>query len=171
MAQRQRDELSPDDYPSVELIYDFVLPSYDWAVRRLDTLERRIDHILNLLFTLTLAVPVVTIAIAGADNNPDFLHWSGIVALGLFLVTAVFGIYVRQAGELTFMDIRGMYEEWGYLTPYTFKQYVTYYAGGDFADNVAFVKKKARQTDLVVTLFFGEIAFGLVWAYSVISSA
>ena len=34
MAERQRDELSPDDYPSVELIYDFVLPSYDWAVRR-----------------------------------------------------------------------------------------------------------------------------------------
>lgn len=39
MVERRRDELSPGDYPSVELIYDFVLPSYDWAVRRLDTLD------------------------------------------------------------------------------------------------------------------------------------
>ena len=69
MVEERRDELNPDEFPSIEEIYEFALPSYDWAIRRLDTIERRFDHLLTLTFTLTLAVPVVTIAIAGAENQ------------------------------------------------------------------------------------------------------
>lgn len=66
MAEERRGELNPDEFPSIEFIYEFALPSYDWAARRLvDTIERRFDHLLTLTFTLTLAVPVVTIAVAG----------------------------------------------------------------------------------------------------------
>ncbi len=36
MAVEQRDELDPKEFPSIEAICEFVLPSYDWAVRRLD---------------------------------------------------------------------------------------------------------------------------------------
>ena len=170
MAEQQRDEFDPGEFPSIEVIYEFVLPSYDWAVRRLDTIERRFDHLLTLTFTLTLAVPVVTIAIAGAENQPDLLQWQGGVALVLFVATAISGIVVRQHGELTFMNIDGMYDELGDLSPHTFKQHVTYYAGEDFARNMIFLKNKARGSDLVATLFFGEMAFGLWWAYNVISS-
>ena len=170
MEEEQRDELDPDEFPSIEAIYEFVLPSYDWAVRCLDTIERRFDHLLTLTFTLTLAVPVVTIAVAGAENQPNLLHWQCIVALALFVVTAISGILIRQHIELMFLNIAGIYLEWGDLSPYTFKQHVTYYAGQDFARNMAFLKNKARGSDLVATLFFGEIAFGLWWAYNVISS-
>ena len=97
---------------------------------------------MTLTFTLTLAVPVVTIAIAGAENQPDLLHWQGIVALGLFLVTAILGIIIRQQGELKFMDISGMYVDWGSLSPHTFKQYVAYYAGEDFTENMIFWRKR-----------------------------
>lgn len=80
------------------------------------------------------------------------------------------GILIRQHGELRFMNIGGMYLDWGDLSSYTFKQNVTYYASEDFARNMIFLKNKARGSDLVATLFFGEIAFGLWWAYNVISS-
>ena len=115
-------------------------------------------------------MPVVTIAVAGAENQPNLLHWQGVVALLLFLATAISGIVIRQHGELTFLNIGGIYLEWGDLSPYTFKQHVTYYAGQDFASNMAFLKNKARGSDLVATLFLGEIALGLWWAYNVISS-
>ena len=170
MAEEQIDEFDPGEFPSIEVIYEFVLPSYDWAVRRLDTIERRFDHLLTLTFTLTLAVPVVTIAIAGAESQPNLLHWQGVVALVLFVATAMSGIVIRQHGELTFMNIDGMYDELGDLSPCTFKQHVAYYAGEDFARNMVFLKNKARGSDLVALLFFGEIAFGLWWAYNVISS-
>ncbi len=170
MAEERRGELNPDEFPSIEHIYEFALPSYDWAARRLDTIERRFDHLLTLTFTLTLAVPVVTIAVAGAENQPDLLHWQGVVALGLFLATAILGIIIRQQGELKFMDISGMYVDWGNLSPHTFRQYVAYYAGEDFTENMILLEKKARGSDWVATLFFSEIMFGLWWAYSVISS-
>ena len=148
MAEEQRDELDPGEFPSIEVIYEFVLPSYDWAVRRLDTIERRFDHLLTLTFTLTLAVPVVTIAIAGAESQPNLLHWQGGVALVLFVATAISGIVIRQHGELTFMNIDGMYDELGNLSPHTFKQHVTYYAGVDFVQEHGLSKEQGARVRL-----------------------
>ncbi len=31
MSVEQRDELDPGEFPSIEVIYEFVLPSYDWG--------------------------------------------------------------------------------------------------------------------------------------------
>ncbi len=40
---------NPDErYPSLGLAYDISMQSYDWSIRRLQDVERRIDNLLRL---------------------------------------------------------------------------------------------------------------------------
>jgi hypothetical protein len=52
-----------DEYPSLELAYEYVLPSYEWAMSRSDMLEQRLQDSITLITTVTLAVPVLATAI------------------------------------------------------------------------------------------------------------
>ena len=53
-----------EQYPSVELAYDFVIPSYEWASMRVETIERCIEGLLTYITTVTLALTIATVAIA-----------------------------------------------------------------------------------------------------------
>ena len=46
-----------DSQSSLDLAYEFVRDSYDWMLRRMDALKRRIDSLLLFVATLTFAIP------------------------------------------------------------------------------------------------------------------
>ena len=51
----EEDEIQPEDrWKGMLLAYDFVLPSYDWAMQRLNAVEGRIQSL--MMFSVSLAV-------------------------------------------------------------------------------------------------------------------
>ena len=48
-----------EDYPGINLAYDFVRPSYDWATNRLDAMDARLRGIQAFVSGFTLGAPVI----------------------------------------------------------------------------------------------------------------
>lgn len=51
-------------YPSVELAYPFVKDSYDVLLKRIDALDGKIQTVISLALTVTLAIPVITVGMS-----------------------------------------------------------------------------------------------------------
>ena len=49
----------PREFPSVHLAYPVAMEAYEWAARRMDTMDSRIQTILALGTSLSVAAPVV----------------------------------------------------------------------------------------------------------------
>ena len=75
---RRREHRLIDEYPSLDLAYDYVRPSYDLLSRRLDAVENRGRAVLTFASTLTFAMPLLAANLLGSglfeeqlDIEPD----------------------------------------------------------------------------------------------------
>ena len=76
-------------WPSVDLAYEFVAPSYDWAQRRFESIERRIHTFLAFTATLTLGVPALMAAVAQCVNFGSAWFIAGMICAIIILLLGI----------------------------------------------------------------------------------
>ena len=64
------------------------------------------------------------------------------LAIACFVVELIVGTYARLCGSVRLLNPATLYEKWLEWPPWEFKKNFIYWAGEDFKDNVALVKKK-----------------------------
>ena len=163
----KEEPFSDADYPSIDLAYEIVLPSYDWAIRRLQVVEQRIEGLLRLTTTATIAIPVIAFATTKDVDPTVYLNWQAVVASALFFLTTVLGLLARRFGGISVIDPKQLYDNHLKKGKRELKKDLIYFAGLDFQDNVRLIERKSRCADLLVVLFVLELVFGVWWLVSV----
>lgn len=152
-----------EQYRSLDLAYEYVLPSYDWAVRRSDAVESRIQALLGLITTITLAAVAFVRAIARVDiGDPIWLVLAGLA----FIAAVVCGVIGRTTGELQIVSPEALYNEWLDKPPETFRTESIYYAGQNLRSNERLVRKRHRFLTWMIVLFALEVVLLGAWILS-----
>ena len=147
-------------YPSVDLAYNFVKPSYDWMLNRFEAANSKIQGLLTFSATVTAAFPILAKAIF---DNVDFssLWFYGAIIAFIFLV--VTGIVGRRMGSIVLVHPEVLYEKYLYYSHWRFQQTIIYWAGKHFNSNTKIIVKKAWCTDIMTIFLLGEIVCIAVW--------
>jgi hypothetical protein len=151
-----------DAWPSTTLAYEFVRPSYDVVLKRLETVELRIRAILTLAATLTLAAPVFIPSFAG-KREPLSVWFVG--ALVVFAVIGWWGLGPRSRGHVKIISPRFLYERTLHLPQRDFMSLALKTAGEDFDANMALVNHHGVLADRMGILLIGEAALLVCWAF------
>ena len=160
---------NPDEYyPSLELAYEVSLLTYDWAIRRLQDVERRIDNLLRLGLTGTVAFPIIVVAVTEDSRNfADYATWPGAVTFLLFLAALILGVFARQHGHITLINPKRLYKNHIRKESWNFKRHIIHYAGKHHRTNAELIQTKSTCADMVSVLFGIEIVFGVFWVLTV----
>lgn len=160
-----QEEMPPT--PSVSLAYPLAVQSYDWFGKRLDFLDARIQGILGLQITLTLATPIALKAL-----DVEFREWWIAVAAVAFLVAIGLGIYARLAGHMAMMSLEIIYDSWIQDTEEDFKRQFVYYAGKHFNHNNKLLKKRYNLLIMSIICFASTVVLlGVSVAFEALESA
>ena len=164
-------------YPSIELAYQFVEPSYSWALDRLRAVESRIERLLTLIAAVTLAVPVAATAMSNSqllDGQAITLNLQVTIAGGLALLCVIIsvaaGLYGRRMGTIKLVDLTKLYEFYLSQEQVDFRKDTVYFAGKNLRANNKLINYKTGVADLMSGLLIAEIILGVIWAYPLLSS-
>ena len=143
--------------------YDFVIPSYGWAIQRMEASANRIQGLITYAASLTFAAPVVVKALnEEADLTSAWFFISlglfaaiGAVGLGLNLLRR--GIKVVDPGHLT-------EDDWLLLSDEDFKLEMVKVAGVNTAHNVGLINWRASISDLLTVALILEVVCLGLWA-------
>lgn len=130
---------------------------------RVDSSNRRLDSLLQLAVTLSLAAPV---GIASLINDPNFESIYAGGAAAAFVVFLAIGFVARSVlgeGGVVLLDPSTHYNEWLDLTEAEFKIRSVYWAGQHFDRNATTVWNKAWASYLMMAAFLIEIALIIAW--------
>jgi hypothetical protein len=147
-------------YPSVDLAYNFVKPSYDWMLSRFEAANSKIQGLLTFSATITAAFPILVKAIF---NDVDFSSpwFYGAIIAFIFLVLT--GIVGRRLGSIVLVHPEVLYEKYLYYSHWRFQQTIIYWAGKHFNMNNKIIVKKAWCTDIMTIFLLGEILCIAIW--------
>lgn len=152
---------SPDpDYPGVHRAYDFVLPSYQWLLARVESADNRLASVMTTASTLTLAAPVFlrTIRPDLSFSSPWFLGALG--CFGLLVALATIG---RLRGTLALVHPAKLYDLSLHESEWEAKKNAVYFAGQHFAHNRSVVATKARYGLVAALLLALEVLAFVAW--------
>jgi hypothetical protein len=145
-------------YPSVGLAYEFVKPSYDWMLNRLQAIDSKIQGLLTFATAITAAIPVFAKAIHVNFSSAWF--YAAIITYVLF---AVLGIVGLRFGKVRLINPEILYNRWVNKTIWQFQKDGIYFAGKDFKDNKNLIERKSLFRDFMAILFVGEVLCVIVW--------
>ena len=155
---------NPDDYPSIDLAYEVSLRTYDWAISRLQDVERRIDNLLRLGLTGTIALPIIAQAITKESKDLiEYATWPVGVAFVLFVLALSLGVLARRHGRITLINPKLLYDKQISKEPWDFKRQIIYFAGKTHITNAKLIESKSTCADIVAVLFGVELVFGAIW--------
>jgi hypothetical protein len=146
-------------YPSVDLAYDFVKPSYDWMVTRFEAINSKIQGLLTFSVTITAAIPVIVKSIF---NSISFTPWF-VGALIAFIILVIIGIIGMRMGAIALLHPKTLYNKYLYCSHWEFQQRVLYWAGEHFSKNKAIIDKKALFRDVITGILLIEISCFVLW--------
>ena len=150
-----------DQYPSVNVAYERAMASYQSMTERLESATQRIDSLLQLTITLTLAVPI---AIGSLIEEPEFESPYALAAAVAFVLFLVTGFVARSLlGGLMLIDPAVLYNESLHLPEAEFKARSIYWAGEHFGHNSQTVWRKAWASYAMMAFFLAEIAMIIAW--------
>lgn len=160
MNENEGNKLDVDNakYPSISLAYEFVKPSYDWMLNRLQAIDSKIQGLLTFATAITAAIPVFAKALHVDFNSAWF--YAAIIAYVSFAVLGTVGL---RFGKVRLINPGMLYEKWVYKTIWQFQKDGIYFAGKDFKDNKNLVERKSLFRDSMAILFVGEVLCVIVW--------
>ena len=146
--------------PGVLLAYEFVIPSYQWLIQRLDAVDLRIQTLQAFSATVTLAAPILAATVVSDIDlqSPWFIG-----ALPLFVLTVLIGVLARMWGRLKLLSPQNLYDMYLEDSDWTFRNDVLYYAGEHFESNRSLINKKGFIADGMTILFVAETILLLTW--------
>ena len=146
------------------------MASYQEIAARYDAANQRIDGLLTLTSTVTLAAPIV---VAAAGGDPDFRSPALIAAVVLFSAALLVGAIARGfAGKSRLIGPSSLYADWLGLSPSEFKLNGIYWAGEHFRQTADAIWRKSWAAHAMTVLFLAEGIALLVWVwYGAVRSA
>lgn len=147
-------------YPSVDLAYDFVKPSYDWMITRLETINGKIQELLTFSATITAALPVI---VKATFSRLSFISPWFLGAIATFIILTVIGILRARMGSVSLPHPKALYDKYLHCSHWEFQQRVIYWAGEHFAKNKACIDKKALFRDIIAFGLLIEILCFVLW--------
>ena len=168
----EQSNFTGDEFPSLDLAYEFIIPSYDWALRRLDAVERRIESLI-VIVTATTGTAILGVIALAQKTGLDFSLcrwevWVGLLAFLCFVLSMALGFYARHLGRVTFLDpaFFGTISE----TPAVFRWNAVQDASEDLRKHADLVARKSRWADWVLIPFIVEVLLVAVLLVSLLSS-
>ena len=164
--------------PSLSLAYEFVKPSYDWALHRITSVEQRIDGILGLAGAITVAIPLGVAALGRVQAMPlntifnsQAANITGGCALATFVIAFILGIIARQWGSL-YLARLGDFDKEGWLDyeRNKFHREMILLAGEDLEHNIELVGTRSTLANVMCGVLVLELFLGLAWGYLTLSS-
>ena len=150
-------------YPALELAYGLVLPSYEWALQRLDAIDARLRHIATLAASITAAVPL---AMAAIDGSVSLTPWF-VVGAAIGVLTMVLSTYAQTAGVLILLDPAKIRPHLT-MTPDEFRDYLLDYAGRHQATNGKVINARGYWAMGLSVLVALEVGLFTVWVVQTI---
>jgi len=147
-------------YPSVEHAYDFVKPSYDWMVTRLEAINSKIQGLLTFAATITAAIPVIAKAIFNDANFHSVWFYLVIASFAFLVIVGVIGLRV---GKIILLSPKILYDKCLHYPQWEFKRIVIYWAGEHLDENKKLVDKKASFRDVMTIALLVEILCICLW--------
>ena len=150
-----------DEFPGLDLAYERAMASYQEIAARDAATGQRIDGLLTLTSTVTLAAPLVVAATGAAPAwQSPFL----VAVACLFAAVLVLGVAGRGlAGSPRPVDPTDLYAEWIDLDETDFKLEAVYWAGEHFEHGMRVVWRKSLIAHAMTALFIVEIVMLLAW--------
>lgn len=153
----------PRQPAGIDLAYDFVLPSYQWALQRWEALDSRLHTLLAFATGLTVAGPTL----AAVVNETVILTRPFWLALAVFGVLAFVGLFTRTLGTLVIIDPKILAAEWTGLSGQDFKLHMLDVAGEHAAYNQRRVNLKGHLVTAMTVLFLIEAALLTWWGTAI----
>lgn len=147
-------------YPSVELAYEFVKPSYDWMLDRLEAANNKIQHLLTFSASITAVLPLVSKAIFSEISFNSGWFYSTIFVFILLVIT---GIIAKRIGNITLVNIESLYEKYLHYSNWEFKRNMLFWAVKHLNANKKNVNTKNLLLDIMTILLLCEIIFAVIW--------
>jgi hypothetical protein len=153
--------VDPSNYPGIHRAYDFVLPSYSWALDRLKSVDGRLQEVMAYAATLTFAAPVI---VATLQKEPDFTAWPFLLALTMFLLILAIGLVARTWGLVALPSPTTFYQKWSHFDDWTFKKNAVLFAGKHLERNQRLINNKGWAVTAMTVLLALELFLLLGWA-------
>lgn len=155
-------DFNPALYPSIDLAYPLAIASYEVILKRLDSLDARVQGMMTFAATMTLAVPVFL------SNKGISFHsrWFWLTIF-CFVAGSILGTLARIQGTLKQIDPGKLYTHYLGLSEAEFKKDTIYYAGVNLAHNNDLVEKRFRLMVAMNVFYLAEVAAMAFWAASV----
>jgi len=160
--RRLRGDGLAGEYPSLDLAYDYVRPSYDLLSRRLDAAENRGRAVLTFASTLTFAMPLLTANLLGSGVRHLDSTWF-LLAIAAFAGIIVCGVILSTGVDFRLPSPKKLYEEHMDVPPDQFKVNQLYYAAEDFVSNRRLVARLSWTTSIAAILLLLEAAAFAMW--------
>ena len=155
------------DKETLELAYEMIVPAYDWSLRRLSSVERRIERLIALIVIVTAALPVAVMTLGQdeAISTSSLPLTLASCALALATFAVAFLIYSRQMGLVQYALPSALYHEERLSEPVAeFRREVLKEAGKAIDENRALANKRSYGADWMTGVFGIEVLLGIVWA-------
>jgi hypothetical protein len=144
------------------LAYEFVRPTYEALLKRLETVEGRVRAILTFSATVSFAVPTFVAATLGIGKHEFTSPWF-FLAMVVFLATGVIGLTSALSGEIRLVDPAKLYDEWLGLSEFEFKRRAIWVAGQDVQTNARLVNRLGTTANWMAAGLLVEIVLLLAW--------
>ncbi|MXW35896.1 MAG: hypothetical protein F4Z60_10480 [Chloroflexi bacterium] len=140
------------------------MASYQGIAARYDAANQRLDGLLTLTSTVTLAAPLIVAATGAASALQSPL----VVAVAcLFAAVLVLGVAGRGVvGSPRLVDPADLYEDWIDLEEIDFELEAVYWAGEHFEHGMRVVWRKSLIAHAMTALFILEVVVLLAWIAS-----
>lgn len=154
MSEKSNEE----QFPSVELAYPIAVNAYEVALKRLDTMDGRLQTII----AFAVSVYGGFVSFASSSKIPFDSCWFVVATLSCVLA-AGYGIYGRLAGDVRMLKPSNLYKGWLVNEKWEFQKDLIYCAGKAFDENMTLVTKKWQISVHVTILLVCEVAALTVW--------
>lgn len=164
MNEMESDQPDESAWPSVDLAYEFVAPSYDWIQSRFESVERRIQTFLAFTATLTLGLPALMVAVVKSVDFGSIWFIAAMVTAIVILALGIAAKIISGSSGIWFLSPDNLYEGWLHYSEWEFKKNAIYWAGQHFNANVALINKMGWILTGMIVLFSAEVILLLAWA-------
>ena len=146
-------------YPSVDLAYEIAVDSYDALVKRLDSIDGRLQTMLAIFATVTATVPII-----GANRGLHFRSYWFYAAVSAMVFATLLTAAARLAGHVQLLDPNKLNADfWLKYSEWEFKSLIIQYAGKAFTANKKLIDRKWLCALLVTVTFFLGAACLTLW--------
>ena len=147
-------------WPSLNVAYEFVLPSYQLLASRFEAAENRIASLVTMASSLELAGPVLARAIR---QDISFRSWWFIGSLVAFGVITVLGLLARVKGVLILPNPAIIRETALGKAEWRFKADALYLAGQHFDKNADVINAKGNWSIALTVIIVAEVSCLIAW--------